>query len=647
MDAILDAAENYTVLKEAFGRRLTKVELDSPEAEKARAAFQRLRAPARDEEDARPPQPLPEIVEHWLAAFEGGNLDAWWRLNLDMAREPESNRYQPGAEFKGDLTALPGWGLLSEPSRDRCIAAAMSYLQKGDPHTETWLGTNTWHRPAAAGYRALRLIHKCRREALDGLAADLWARWAPIIMAFPKASMEDEDEPAAELLAMAYSHAPKVVIHTAEVLIDKDNQAHGRVFATRDLCKCWDDRLVDAISRKVKEDHSLKPEAVGDLLSEILLPQYPQAFEAAKSLATDYAICEDTRVEAAAALLDKQPDTAWEVLWPMLREDHSIGKQVFLKLAHDRDQMHTAIMAAKLEEEAIAELYLWLRRMFPIEEDPKHEGAHGVGPRESVAYFRDALLSHLRERGTDHAVAALRRIANELPNDAEWLNRVVLNADRARLKKTWRPIAPNALAELVTVREARPVDSGDQLLDAIIESLRRLEAELHGTPPAVADLWNSSDSTPKDEGDLCDYIVRHFRADLKGRGIVANREVQIRPGQETDIHVDACLAGIGSETSGVVTVIVETKGCWHKKVKTAMHTQLKDRYLRVHSCGYGLYLVGWFACDQWNAGDYRRSDTPKMSLGEAREFFKNQASDISDEMTEIRAFVLDTARRQP
>ena len=54
-------------------------------------------------------------------------------------------------------------------------------------------------------------------------------------------------------------------------------------------------------------------------------------------------------------------------------------------------------------------------------------------------------------------------------------------------------------------------------------------------------------------------MKRHFETDLMGRGIVVNREVEIRRGQETDIRVDAISYGPDG-TAETVTAIVEVKG---------------------------------------------------------------------------------------
>jgi hypothetical protein len=95
--------------------------------------------------------------------------------------------------------------------------------------------------------------------------------------------------------------------------------------------------------------------------------------------------------------------------------------------------------------------------------------------------------------------------------------------------------------------ESRLVQNGDQLLDVLVDALTRLQQKLHGETPAAIFLWNKVKEVfePKDENELSNYVKLHLDADLKERGIIVNREVQIRrgdtsfTGQATDIHVDA------------------------------------------------------------------------------------------------------------
>jgi hypothetical protein len=95
-----------------------------------------------------------------------------------------------------------------------------------------------------------------------------------------------------------------------------------------------------------------------------------------------------------------------------------------------------------------------------------------------------------------------------------------------------------------------------------------------------------------------------------------------------------------------VTVIVEVKGCWHRELKTAMRTQLLERYLEDNHCQHGLYLIGWFKCDEWGGeGDYRKHDVPNMTIDEARKFFEAQAAELSQQDVKVKAVVLDARVR--
>jgi hypothetical protein len=83
------------------------------------------------------------------------------------------------------------------------------------------------------------------------------------------------------------------------------------------------------------------------------------------------------------------------------------------------------------------------------------------------------------------------------------------------------------------------------------------------------------------------------------------------------------------------------KGYWHPQLKTALQSQLIEKYLRGPECRHGIYLVGWFHPDQWDAEDYRKRDAPRLTLTEMREFFERQATANSTSELFIRSFVLD------
>ena len=75
-----------------------------------------------------------------------------------------------------------------------------------------------------------------------------------------------------------------------------------------------------------------------------------------------------------------------------------------------------------------------------------------------------------------------------------------------------------------------------------------------------------------------------------------------------------------------------------------METQLVDRYLK-DNCEYGLYLVGWFNCEQWDPDDDRRGASLKTGFAEAQRQFDQQARVLSRDGKQLRAVVLNTALR--
>src|SRR5262249_28038998 len=172
------------------------------------------------------------------------------------------------------------------------------------------------------------------------------------------------------------------------------------------------------------------------------------------------------------------------------------------------------------------------------------DGAHYVGARESVGDFRDALLEQLLQRGTPAACREMERVVQALPR-LSWLKWAMIRAREVTLRRTWIPPRPAELLRLARERDARLVQTGEQLLDVLIASLRRLERDLQGENPAAPDLWNEVAKgvhRPKDEQAFSNYLVRYLRRDLQQRGIILSREVEIRrgegdaEGERIDIH---------------------------------------------------------------------------------------------------------------
>jgi len=433
-------------------------------------------------------------------------------------------------------------------------------------------------------------------------------------------------------------------------LINRDNDAHGMVFSTGQLEHCWDDRLEAAVLGRI-EERGLKPQALGELLSLLLRHGSARGRTRAEQFVQRGAThAEDVEagVAAARALAVWSVDGAWVLLWPLVRQHEEFGKRLVAELAHGLDARSRNLLT-RLSDAQLAELFLWLDQQFPRIQDRDHNdaAAHFVTPRDSVGQWRDSILRYLEGKGTLDACDALQRIATARP-EVEWLKAMVARARANTLPKTWTPPRPGEIIRLGGSHDARLVRSDQELMDLVVTSLENMETELQGGGQ-IQFLWDKGaskgKSRPKDEAALADWTKTHLERALRQRGVLLNREVQVRRGEVTDIHIDAVVQGSRIGQFEALHLVIEAKGCWNKDLLTAMDTQLVKRYLQAAGHRSGIYLVGWFLCEEWDDGDYRKAQTPKMTLAKARETFADQANQLSTGDVRIRGVVLDCSYR--
>ncbi|UII32221.1 hypothetical protein LVD17_00020 [Fulvivirga ulvae] len=326
-----------------------------------------------------------------------------------------------------------------------------------------------------------------------------------------------------------------------------------------------------------------------------------------------------------------------------------LGKEIMLDAAKDIFG-YKSNFSDKLSENEIRELFLWLTRAFPKEDDPQFEGAHMVTSREEISHFRDNLIIKLQDRGTSKSIEMLEDLEKVSGYDLKYY---IIKAKESYRINNWVPIEPKDLLRMTNNSLSRLILNNEDLLSAVLESLERLEKKLHGETPLSFLLWNSLGGDiykPKEENDLSDYIKSHLVDDLSKTNLLILREVEIRrgtgkrgqPGERTDIYV----LGKVPNTSNFVKLIIEVKGCWHNEINKAMETQLLKRYMNENDCDYGLYLIGWFHCSQWpNKDDTRKNRIGVTDLKRAQSKFDDQASQLSDQDKRVRACVLNCTLR--
>jgi hypothetical protein len=646
------------VLAYEFSDLFLGVQLDSVVAKNDRSAYEAYQRYHSEPVSRETPQTPPaEIVLKCLDAVEEGKLGGWARLNLEMTLNETRTAYQNREVL--DLTALPGWVNADEPTRRRIVAAAQKFVLEHSPTEYEWLIELPDDRWVRAGQRAwLLLLHECP-DFVEQIALPVWERWGHVLIINRPLGGDDVTRARYDsLIELAHRKARLDIAEGLYAKLNHSEREKGYASLFYNIGDYWNEALARRLLSRIA-DKELSPNVLRPSLRWLLRHKVRPAKLYAESLLSQPLSSgrrdRQRALIAARELFMHAEDVGWPYIWRAVESNPQFGRDLFLDVASSRRENRKGI-DPRLDEQQLADLYVWLAREFPHSEDPHHVGVYSPSWRDEIMWWRDSLLKQLKERGTVEACVAVERIVKELPH-LPFLKYDLRDARAQTRLSTWIPLKPSEVITLLTDEEKRVIQNGDQLLGVIVESLRRLEAKLQGATPAVIDLWNeirgkgkSFKYMPKDEDRMSDYVKRHLESELVGSGVVINREVEIRrgtgkgDGERTDIHVDAVVKSASGEALSVVSVIIETKGCWNRELRTAMRDQLVGRYLK-DNIHHGLYLVGWFLCDRWDGVDRRKGQTPKIDIDEIQKELDQQAQALSVDGVNVRAVVLNTALR--
>jgi hypothetical protein len=658
IDTLLEALPKSAALQEVFGPQVTPVDIDSPAADQARK-LEEIHRSIKEMSTAPPrllsPSPA-ERVESQLSAFEGGDADAWWRLNLELTLRPDSRHYGNSAD--PSLRGTPGWQSADQAMRIRILQAAREYLKKGDPKPAEWLNQDKGYHPALAGYRALQLLVEEDGGEPTGMTPGMWARWAPIIVGFLQPSEPDAAAMKRRLVRMAYSQAPEPVLETWFSVLRHDDVKHRGLYSLDAFEDAWDDWAVGKALEELERDH-WSPRSYATLIGALLDHSSPELKAgviergrmALRGASDQDPVIRERAVDVAGALVRGAYDECWSEIWALATSHEAFGRELSLELA----RLHEDGLGLldRLSAEELAALFRWLEGLWPHRTDPRRVlmEAFMVEPEDEVRQWRDQVLNKLQGLGTQEAVAALSTLQREFPQ-LEWLVAVLAAGRQQAARRIWLPASPRRLRGLAAYPERRVVNDGAALLDVILESLQRLQQELTGETPGAEALWDHRGRgryRPKPESSLADAVKRHLKSDLRDRPIVANREVEIRGsfgrarGARTDIHVDALAPGGSSRSHGTLSAVIEAKGSWHENLEAHLESQLIDRYLRPpHRASHGIYLVGWYDSVAWDPDDRRRAAARRVGLvAELQDRLNERARTLTKDGLDVRSIVLD------
>ncbi|BBJ37434.1 hypothetical protein SSPO_001520 [Streptomyces antimycoticus] len=301
---------------------------------------------------------------------------------------------------------------------------------------------------------------------------------------------------------------------------------------------------------------------------------------------------------------------------------------------------------AELDEADLADLYMRLCEREELSHPrPEHEPgvAYQITTQETLHELADTLPQLIARKSTPQAADHLNRLAASTSHHPDRLRRLALNTARQAAQRQSQPLPAHQLRKLAADHSLRVITDEAQLLDVVMEALDRVQEALSGPNGIAILLWNraapggGSAMWPMWEEDFSDLVMGLLKIHLGGRRIILNREVQVdRPGaggSRTDIHIQAADQ---SQDAEPFTVVIECKGCWNRELSTALSDQLVARYLRRPRTA-GIYLVGYFDCDQW-----RSPQRPRCSPRHTRhQIEREQEQQAAQHDAAVRARILD------
>lgn len=640
---LLEARDTNDLLRRISAGRYDPIRLDSKEAARAREIYAMHKRDQREDEEEPDPLDIAGNARASLKDFEDGDPDGFWVMTKWLEIHPAR---QQRDFFTSELADLPGWDLLDEKDRVRARNAALHYLDQSPPEPSSWFGRNSINWPATAGYRALRSVHEQDREAAEKLPADVWVRWAPIIVDWWRNDGEGRGEGEFNDWAISslLARAPEVAVSWFERRLDRDLRGEGMPFILHRFRHVWHPLLERAILHRARRTR-LTAEQRTELLRVLLRNESVAGRAHACRLVTPSALATAGRrrelaVRTAALLAIETEDGEWGRIWPLVLADQRFGEELVERLSWGEHQV------MGLSPKQAGELYTWILERYPPAKDPMIEGAHSVSSREQVGHWRDRIPHVIASQGTRDAVQELARLATQHPALIH-LVRLRREAEDLQRESEWVPPSPEAVIVLADDASRRHVRDATDLQEVLVSSLLRAQGRLSGTRSVAHLLWDTRSSRPKAEGEVAVWLEEHLRQDLIGRGIIVDREVDVRPhpkgkkGKSVDFLVTA-VVGPEVEDSPLVSVSIELKCCWHEDLDTAMRGQLVRFYLDAEN-REGIYLIAYFDGPEWSDRDRRnRSRCRRRTVLETREFFEDQASKIGEEgLGDVVAFVLD------
>lgn len=371
------------------------------------------------------PSPSKRVSE-LLLRIRDGHSEAWSGLTRELTLEEYSEFY---GEEGDDIRKLPGWLAADSSTRADIVLAAKQFVREYIP-TPTEYSQQTFGHWIIAAYLAFALLYDEDISFLESQHEQFWNRWAGLLLSYRFDSTRGVGQ---KLLSMIAKRSPNATVAgLAEVL----GPTLDDCYFLNKLSDAWIPQVEEYLIQSL-QGGGLKRQCFDVILAFLLEKGSLEAEDFAISM-TRQVSDPDSQVRGAVALLKHSTGKSQDVVWPLIRSSDTVGEKIVEAAS---DAWGNLKFVQDWSDETIGELYVWIAKRYPYSETTERTGgAYSVGTAEMVAYSRDSLLNHLRNRGTEASVAALERAGKEL--GAAWMKWHVTDAKNVAFRRAWQPVSP-------------------------------------------------------------------------------------------------------------------------------------------------------------------------------------------------------------
>jgi hypothetical protein len=475
IDAILEACSVSPRMRSEFEFDITSIELNSDRSEEIKAAylqFQNKVEPPKPKALLDPP-PKQRVLA-LLEKVEEGYPELWWKVGMAMTLTPTTIYWDDNATFEPDVTSLFGWSDADLDTKLRIIKAAKKYLDVVEPEISELLKPRNLSNDNFAIYQAIYLLEKQETDFSSTISRDTWGKLILIILKsinFSYRSRREKDEYCQGILRAAYKSNTDVFIGELAALMCQMNY-QPRTHHMDDIYRFTSDLLNEHISMPILrrvDSHNLN----AGMLEVLLSDSFNQDID--KAGARDIAIslisspisktgeARAKAIVAARMLLIHADNSGWLVFWSAMQQDLEFGREVLEAIASE--SLHTGQIEQQLEEDYLADLYVFLVEQYPESAHPKLVAqelsgiqAQILGGFDSVRMWKNYIPQRIQARGRQEACDALKKIIHELPTQKEKIQPLLLECEGQVRRGTWQWKTPEEFLQLVVTQEPSHAD---------------------------------------------------------------------------------------------------------------------------------------------------------------------------------------------